>query len=72
MKTRRDFLKVSAGGVLLAGGARWVEFANAANDFGPAALPSGTLESAQLGSLPGKLPLNCFDRFCICRTRFTP
>ncbi len=57
MKTRRDFLKVSAGGLLLAGGARWVEFANAANDFGPASLPSGTLESAQLGSLPGKLPL---------------
>ncbi|MBI3530127.1 MAG: molybdopterin-dependent oxidoreductase [Betaproteobacteria bacterium] len=57
MRTRRDFLKVSAGGLLLAGGARWVEFANAANDFGPASLPSGTLESAQLGSLPGKLPL---------------
>ena len=53
MKTRRDFLKVSAGGLLLAGGARWVEFANAAND----SLPSGTLESAQLSSLPGKLPL---------------
>ena len=53
MKTRRDFLKVSAGGLLLAGGARWVEFANAAND----SLPSGTLESAQLVSLPGKLPL---------------
>jgi DMSO/TMAO reductase YedYZ molybdopterin-dependent catalytic subunit len=57
MKSRREFLKVSAGGLLLAGGTRWVEFANAAGDFGPASLPAGTLESAQLGSLPGKLPL---------------
>ena len=53
MKTRRDFLKISAGGLLLAGGARWVDVASAAND----SLPSGTLESAQMGSLPGKLPL---------------
>src|SRR5882672_10222552 len=53
MRTRRDFLKASASGLLLAGTARWVEFANGAND----ALPSGTIESAQLVSLPGKLPL---------------
>ena len=53
MKTRRDFLKVSAGGLLLAGGARWVDVADAASN----SLPSGTLESAQMGSLPGKLPL---------------
>ncbi len=52
MKTRREFLKVSAGGLLLAGGTRWAGFANAAGD-----LPSGALESAQLDSLPGKLPL---------------
>jgi DMSO/TMAO reductase YedYZ molybdopterin-dependent catalytic subunit len=57
MKNRRDFLKVSAGGLLLAGGARWIDLANAANDLGPASLPSGALESAQLSSLPGKLPL---------------
>ena len=57
MGTRRNFLKVSAGGLLLAGGARWIDFANAANDLGPASLPSGALESAQLSSLPGKLPL---------------
>jgi DMSO/TMAO reductase YedYZ molybdopterin-dependent catalytic subunit len=53
MKTRRDFLKVSAGGLLLAGGTRWVGFANAAGD----SLPAGALEAGQLGSLPGKLPL---------------
>jgi DMSO/TMAO reductase YedYZ molybdopterin-dependent catalytic subunit len=57
MKTRREFLRVSAGGLLLAGGVRCVEFAHAANDLGPVSLPSGTLESAQLASLPGKLPL---------------
>ena len=53
MRTRRDFLRASASGLLLAGTARWVECANGAND----ALPSGTIESAQLVSLPGKLPL---------------
>ena len=57
MKGRREFLKVSAGGLLLAGGARLAGLANAAGDFGPASLPAGTLESAQLGSLAGKLPL---------------
>jgi len=52
MKTRRDFLKVSAGGLLLAGGTRWAGLAGAAND-----LPSGVVESGQLDRLPGKLPL---------------
>jgi len=52
MKTRRDFLKVSAGGLLLAGGSRWAGWAGAANE-----LPSGATESGQLDSLPGKLPL---------------
>ena len=52
MKTRRDFLKVSAGGLLLAGATRWADLAGAANE-----LPSGVVESGQLDSLPGKLPL---------------
>ncbi len=53
MKSRRDFLKVSAGGLLLAGGVRGAGFAHAASD----SLPAGTIETAQLFSLPGKLPL---------------
>ncbi|MGH8758772.1 MAG: molybdopterin-dependent oxidoreductase, partial [Burkholderiales bacterium] len=57
MQTRRDFLKVSAGGLLLAGGIRGVNSAAAADSLGPAALPSGALQSAQLAALPGKLPL---------------
>ena len=57
MQTRRDFLKVSAGGLLLAGGIRGGDPASAADSLGPAALPSGTLQSAQLAALPGKLPL---------------
>lgn len=52
MKTRREFLKVSAGGLLLAGGTRWVGWADAANE-----LPAGAIETGQLVSLPGKLPL---------------
>ena len=53
MKNRREFLRASAaGGLLIAGGARWGALANAANE-----LPAGTIESAQLVSLPGKLPL---------------
>ena len=51
MKSRREFLKVSAGGLLLAGGTRWAGWADAANE-----LPSGAIESGQLDSLPGKLP----------------
>ncbi len=57
MQTRRDFLKVSAGGLLLAGGIRGADPAAAADSLGPAALPSGALQSAQLAALPGKLPL---------------
>jgi DMSO/TMAO reductase YedYZ molybdopterin-dependent catalytic subunit len=53
---RREFLKVSAGALLLAGASRWTGRVNAA-DFAPASLPAGALESAQLASLPGKLPL---------------
>lgn len=54
MQTRRDFLKGSTAGLILAGGARWAGLANAADS---ASLPAGTLESATLDSLPGKLPL---------------
>jgi len=57
MQTRRDFLKVSAGGLLLAGGIRGGDPASAADSLGPAALPSGTLQSGQFAALPGKLPL---------------
>ena len=57
MQTRRDFLKVSAGGLLLAGVIRGADSAVAADSLGPAALPSGALQSAQLAALPGKLPL---------------
>jgi len=53
MNTRRDFLKVSAGGLLYAGTTRWAALAGAAD----AALPAGVIESAQMDSLPGKLPL---------------
>ncbi|MGQ0578796.1 MAG: molybdopterin-dependent oxidoreductase [Betaproteobacteria bacterium] len=57
MHSRRDFLKVSAGGLLLAGGIRGADPAAWADSLGPAALPSGALQSAQLEALPGKLPL---------------
>jgi len=57
VQTRRNFLKVSAGGLLLAGGIRGAGRVVAADDLGPAALPSGALQSAQLAALPGKLPL---------------
>jgi DMSO/TMAO reductase YedYZ molybdopterin-dependent catalytic subunit len=40
--------------LILAGGARWAGLANAVDS---ASLPAGTLESAVLDSLPGKLPL---------------
>ena len=52
MKTRREFLKVSAGGLLLAGGIRSAGWADAANE-----LPAGANETGRLVSLPGKLPL---------------
>ncbi len=57
MHGRRQFLKVSAGGLLLAGATRWLEAAHAAGHPGVATLPAGTLESARLEKLPGKLPL---------------
>lgn len=57
MKNRRDFLRISAGGLLLAGTMRRPGPLAAAEEFGPAGLPAGTLESAQLATLPGKVPL---------------
>jgi sulfite dehydrogenase (cytochrome) subunit A len=57
MTSRREFLKVSAGGLLLAGGARWSAPGMAAADLGPDSLPAGVLESSQLEALPGKVPL---------------
>ncbi len=54
MQTRRDFLKGSTAGLILASGARWPGLGNAADI---PSLPAGTLESAVLESLPGKLPL---------------
>jgi DMSO/TMAO reductase YedYZ molybdopterin-dependent catalytic subunit len=57
MRSRRQFLKASAGSLLLAGASRWAPSADAGNEIEPASLPAGTLESAQFGSLTGKLPL---------------
>jgi DMSO/TMAO reductase YedYZ molybdopterin-dependent catalytic subunit len=55
MGDRREFLKVAAGAVLLAGGARWPD-GLAAESTVPG-LPAGALESGVLEALPGKLPL---------------
>lgn len=58
MTARRNFLRFSAGGLLAAGSLRWPALATAAaEEFGPATLPAGTLEASQLVRLPGKLPL---------------
>jgi len=57
MRSRRQFLKASAGGLLLAGANRWISSADAASEIDAASLPAGTLDSAQLGVLTGKLPL---------------
>ena len=57
MQSRREFLRSSVGGLLLAGGIRGADRVAAADSLGPAALPSGALQSAQLAVLPGKLPL---------------
>ena len=59
MPTRREFLKTSAGGLVLAGmsplssSAAWA----AGESLGPPELPDGTLASSSLEALPGKLPL---------------
>jgi DMSO/TMAO reductase YedYZ molybdopterin-dependent catalytic subunit len=58
--SRRDFLKAVAGGMVLAGGgltAPRLSLAGGKVSLGPASLPSGTLESAVLDALPGKIPL---------------
>ncbi|MGH8743974.1 MAG: molybdopterin-dependent oxidoreductase, partial [Burkholderiales bacterium] len=61
MYSRRKFLRTVTGGLVIAGGAAWagksVFAADTPIDLGPKSLPSGTLESAVLEALPGKLPL---------------
>ncbi len=58
MTTRREFLRTGAGGVILAGTGQLVPTSAKAVIAGmPAELPDGTLESAVLEALPGKLPL---------------
>lgn len=57
MRDRRDFLKASAGGLLLAQGARWHSMAAAVEPAAAASLPSGALDAAVLESLPGKVQL---------------
>ncbi len=56
-KTRRDFLRLSAGGLLLAGAGPWLARLARAGELGPDALPAGTLAESRLEALPGKLPL---------------
>jgi len=57
MRDRRDFLKASAGGLLLAQGMRWSTMAAAADLPAAQSLPGGAVEAAVLEALPGKLPL---------------
>ncbi len=58
MATRREFLKTGAGGVILVGAGQLIPApAQAAVAGMPAELPEGTLESAVLEALPGKVPL---------------
>jgi DMSO/TMAO reductase YedYZ molybdopterin-dependent catalytic subunit len=57
MRDRRDFLKTSAGGLLLAQGLRWPRRAVAADLPAPQSLPGGALDAEMLEALPGKLPL---------------
>ena len=58
MTSRREFLKTSAGGVLLAGvGPLASDLAHAVVPGLPPELPEGARESAVLEALPGKFPL---------------
>jgi DMSO/TMAO reductase YedYZ molybdopterin-dependent catalytic subunit len=59
MATRRDLLKTTAGGLVLAKtGFLTSALASAANPkLGPSELPSGMLESSLMDTLPGKVPL---------------
>ena len=61
MYSRRQFLKTVTGSLVMVGGAAWAGRtafgANYPTDLGAKNLPSGTLESAVLEALPGKLPL---------------
>ena len=60
MYSRRQFLKTAAGSLVIVGGSAWAVRTFGADspiDLGPKSLPSGTLDSAVLEALPGKLPL---------------
>ena len=57
MRERRDFLKASAGALVLAQGLRWNPVAAAAELAAAQGLPGGAVEAALLEALPGKLPL---------------
>jgi DMSO/TMAO reductase YedYZ molybdopterin-dependent catalytic subunit len=56
---RREFLKASASGLVVAGTGSALSMAASAADstLGPAALPAGALQSSVLEALPGKLAL---------------
>jgi DMSO/TMAO reductase YedYZ molybdopterin-dependent catalytic subunit len=54
---RRDFVKLSASGLALAGATPWLSALAADPRIGPASLPQGALESALLDTLPGKIAL---------------
>ncbi len=58
MIDRRDFLKLSAGGLALVGTSRAFGASTGKTfSLGPAILPAGTLSEAELAALPGKKPL---------------
>lgn len=54
---RRDFVKLGAGGLVLAGSVPLGRLLAAQAEMGPANLPSGMLASMILDALPGKRPL---------------
>jgi len=54
---RRDFVKLSASGLALAGAAPWLSALAADPRIGPASLPQGALDSGLLDTLPGKVAL---------------
>ncbi len=57
MYDRREFLRLSASGLLLAGGAPWASLAAEGTATAQPALPAGAVEAGLLERLPGKLPL---------------
>jgi hypothetical protein len=57
MTTRRGFLRAGSGLLASGLGAWWPLQALRAGELGPQSLPHGTLDSALLEALPGKIPL---------------